>query len=226
MSINTVAKVRNEVFINNVLVSTADKTSLDLFVPAIMRVNPDVRFYSTGGTYAHLKNILGENGALNLIKISDYTGQPEMQGGLVKTLDFKIYLGLLSESYNQAHSDDLKRTMAVEFDMVVGNLYPFKDTIADAASTLENARGNIDIGGPCMLRAGAKNFHRVAVVCDPSDYEDIADDLAENGGKLTLKKRFALAQKAFSHTAEYDELIQKYLLSVDPDTILDTYDIQ
>ena len=88
----------------------------------------------------------------------------------MKTLDFKIYLGLLTETYNDAHQADLKRTGGVPIDMVVVNLYPFKETIAKADVTPEQARGNIDIGGPCMIRASAKNFIRVASVVDPGDY--------------------------------------------------------
>ena len=91
----------------------------------------------------------------HLISISDYTGQPEMQGGLVKTLDFKIYTGLLSEKYNEAHQADLVRTGAVNFDMVVVNLYPFSETVSKGADP-EEARANIDIGGPAMLRASTR----------------------------------------------------------------------
>jgi phosphoribosylaminoimidazolecarboxamide formyltransferase/IMP cyclohydrolase len=146
-----------------------------------------------------------------LTQVSDYTGQPETQGGLVKTLDFKIYLGLLTETYNEAHRADLRRTQSVPIDMAVVNLYPFRETIARAGTTLEQARGNIDIGGPCMIRASAKNFIRVAPVVDPADYPAVVSELKANGGKLPLALRFRLAQKAFAHTAEYDRTIADYL---------------
>jgi phosphoribosylaminoimidazolecarboxamide formyltransferase/IMP cyclohydrolase len=146
-----------------------------------------------------------------LRQVSDYTGQPEMQGGLVKTLDFKIYLALLSETYNAAHAADLSRTGAEPIDLVVVNLYPFKETIARKEVTPEQARANIDVGGPCMLRAAAKNFLRVAAVADPADYPSILAELESAGGALSLATRFRLAQKAFAATAEYDRAIAEYL---------------
>ena len=139
--------------------------------------------------------------------VSDYTGQPEMQGGLVKTLDFKIYLGLLSETYNDAHQADLQRLAAKPIDMVVVNLYPFRETVARADVTPEMARTNIDIGGPCMVRASAKNYLRVASVTDPGDYANIAQELEAHGGTLGLDTRFRLMKKAFAHTAAYDTAI-------------------
>ena len=209
--VNIVEKVDDLVGVENVIISVSNKSGLDLFVPALVETIPRVRIYSTGGTYKKIAEILGDAAGDHLIQISDYTGQPEMQGGLVKTLDFKIYLGLLSETYNEAHQSDLKRTGAVEFDMVVVNLYPFKQTVARPNVTLEEARANIDIGGPCMVRASAKNFHRVAVVVDPADYQMIIDELKDNGGSTTLKTRFELAKKAFEHTAEYDRAISDFL---------------
>nr|MDJ0818400.1 hypothetical protein [Desulfobacterales bacterium] len=184
---------------------------LDSFVPQLMSVNPDLKIFSTGGTFARLREILGDAADTHLIRVSDYTGQPETQGGLVKTLDFKIYLGLLTETYNEAHRNDLNRTGSVPIDMVVVNLYPFKETIAKPDVTVEQARGNIDIGGPCMIRASAKNFIRVASVVDPVDYDGIVAELKTNNGALTLAMRFRLAQKAFEHTAVYDRAIADFL---------------
>jgi phosphoribosylaminoimidazolecarboxamide formyltransferase/IMP cyclohydrolase len=134
-----------------------------------------------------------------------------MQGGLVKTLDFKIYLGLLSETYNPAHAADLARTGAAVIDMVVVNLYPFEQTVGAAGATLEDARANIDIGGPCMVRAAAKNFHRVAALTDPADYSCVTDELARQDGTLCLATRYRLAQKAFRLIARYDAAIADYL---------------
>ena len=144
------------------------------------------------------------------MQVSDYTGQPEMQGGLVKTLDFKIYLGLLSETYNPAHEADLKRVRGVPIDLVAVNLYPFAQTVARAGATPEEARANIDIGGPCMVRAAAKNFLRVASVTDPADYGRIAAEMKAGGGSLALQTRYELARKAFAHTAAYDTAIAAY----------------
>jgi phosphoribosylaminoimidazolecarboxamide formyltransferase/IMP cyclohydrolase len=143
--------------------------------------------------------------------VSDYTGQPETQGGLVKTLDFKIYLGLLTETYNDAHQQDLQRTGALPIDLVVVNLYPFKETISREGVTVEQARGNIDIGGPCMIRASAKNFIRVGAVVDPGDYARIISEMKANSGKTSLELRYELAKKAFEHTAVYDRHIADFL---------------
>jgi phosphoribosylaminoimidazolecarboxamide formyltransferase / IMP cyclohydrolase len=211
MSINRVERIDERVDIRHVLVSVSDKRGLDAFIPELVRLNPGLRIFSTGGTYTHLEKVLGKGAGRNLTQVSEYTGQPETQGGLVKTLDFKIYLGLLTETYNEAHQADLQRTRSVPIDMVVVNLYPFRETIARAGVTVEEARGNIDIGGPCMIRASAKNFIRVASVVDPADYPAILAELKANGGKMPLALRFRLAQKAFAHTAEYDRTIADYL---------------
>lgn len=148
MAKNVVEKVDDQVKINTLLVSVSDKSGLDTLIPGMIAVNPDLVILSTGGTFARIKEILGPGADTHLRQVSDYTGQPETQGGLVKTLDFKIYLGLLTETYNDAHQSDLARTKARPIDMVVVNLYPFAKTIARPDMTLENARGNIDIGGP------------------------------------------------------------------------------
>ncbi len=210
---NIVEKIDEFVKIQHVLVSVSDKRSLDTFIPQLVGINPQIKIFSTGGTFNAIKEILGKTADKVLSQVSDYTGQPETQGGLVKTLDFKIYLGLLTETYNDSHQDDLKRTGAVAIDMVVGNLYPFKETIAKPDVTVEQARGNIDIGGPCMIRASAKNFIRVASVVDPGDYEAIISDLKKNSGAISLDLRFQLAQKAFDHTAVYDRTIADFLAS-------------
>ncbi len=211
MSINTVDKIDNLVKVRHVLVSVSDKEGLDTFIPALLEISPGIRLFSTGGTFGRIQEILGDKAAACLTQVSDYTGQPETQGGLVKTLDFKIYLGLLTETYNDAHQSDLERTDGVPIDMVVVNLYPFSATIAKPDVTVEQARGNIDIGGPCMSRASAKNFLRVASVVDPSDYAQILTEMRQNDGMTTLDIRYRLAQKAFNHTATYDRTIADFL---------------
>ena len=211
MAMNIVDKIDHLAAVRHVLMSVSDKSGLDTFVPDLMAVNPDLKIFSTGGTYSRLQEIMGASADGHLIQVSEYTGQPETQGGLVKTLDFKIYLGLLTETYNEAHQGDLNRTGSVPIDMVVVNLYPFKETISKPDVTVEQARGNIDIGGPCMIRASAKNFIRVAPVVDPADYEMIAAELKANSGALPLSLRYRLAQKAFDHTAVYDRTIADFL---------------
>jgi phosphoribosylaminoimidazolecarboxamide formyltransferase/IMP cyclohydrolase len=223
MTINVVDRIDDQVPIRHVLVSVSDKRGLDRFIPELVRLNPNLRIFSTGGTFSHLEKILGADARRTLTQVSDYTGQPETQGGLVKTLDFKIYLGLLTETYNESHRADLQRTQSVPIDLVVVNLYPFRETIARAGVTPEQARGNIDIGGPCMIRASAKNYIRVASVVDPADYPMILNGLKANSGRMTLEQRFRLAQKAFAHTAEYDRAIADYLGRLDAAVVRECY---
>lgn len=223
MALNIVKDIDARVQVKNVLMSVSDKTGLETFVPALVKACPGVRIYSTGGTYAKVKEILGAAADGTLVAVSDYTGQPEMQGGLVKTLDFKIYLGLLSETYNDAHQADLTRLAAVPIDMVVVNLYPFQATVAKAGVTPEMARTNIDIGGPCMVRASAKNYLRVASVTDPLDYPALAGELEARGGTLGFDTRFRLMKKAFAHTAQYDTAIADFFTQTPWATVDATY---
>jgi phosphoribosylaminoimidazolecarboxamide formyltransferase/IMP cyclohydrolase len=211
MSINIVGKADDLVTVKNILISVSDKSGLEELVCGLAGINPDISILSTGGTFSTVQKILGDKAKGRLTQVAAYTGQPETQGGLVKTLDFKIYLGLLTETYNTDHANDLARTGAITIDMVVVNLYPFAQTIARPDTTPEQARGNIDIGGPCMLRAAAKNFIRVTPVVNPSDYTSILAELRETNGKISLKTRFTLARKAFAHTAVYDRAVADYL---------------
>lgn len=223
MTKNVVERIDDLVKIKTVLVSVSDKSGLATFIPELLGINPDITILSTGGTYSKIKEILGPDAEDNLKQVSDYTGQPETQGGLVKTLDFKIYLGLLTETYNPAHQNDLKRTHALGIDMVVVNLYPFAQTIAKENVTLENARGNIDIGGPTMIRAAAKNFIRVASVVDPKSYDGILAALKTKDGALGLKDRYSLSSKAFEHTAQYDRAIADYLIGLSKKDVQSCY---
>jgi len=224
MAGNVVEKIDQQVEIRHVLISVSDKTGLDTLIPGLVEASPEIQIFSTGGTYGRIAEILGEDGtAKHLTQVSEYTGQPETQGGLVKTLDFKIYLGLLTETYNAAHQGDLERTEAVPIDMVVCNLYPFRETVAKQDVTVEMARANIDIGGPCMVRASAKNYLRVASVVDPGDYAGIIDELKSADGRLSLARRFDLARKAFAHTAEYDTAIAAYLNDSADDAVAGCY---
>ncbi|MCI6590478.1 MAG: hypothetical protein MSB12_05260 [Lentisphaeraceae bacterium] len=221
--LNIVQDIDNRVAIKHALISVSDKTGLDTFVPALLEACPGITIYSTGGTYSAIKALLKPGQEGQLVAVSDYTGQPEMQGGLVKTLDFKIYLGILSETYNDAHQADIHRLSAVPIDMVVVNLYPFKHTVALPGVTPEQARTNIDIGGPCMVRASAKNYLRVASVTDPQDYARLITELREQNGTLGLDTRFYLMKKSFAHTADYDTAIASFFAKTAPDAVTATY---
>jgi phosphoribosylaminoimidazolecarboxamide formyltransferase/IMP cyclohydrolase len=226
MAGNIVRQVDDWVKIERVLVSVSDKSGLEALVPALVEINSAVHLYATGGTYQAIARIVGaERAAIHLTQVSDYTGQPETQGGLVKTLDFKIYLGLLTETYNEAHQADRIRTGALPLDMVVANLYPFQATVGREGVTVEEARANIDIGGPCMIRAAAKNYLRVASVVDPADYGPLVQFLRANGGRLNLVKRFELACKAFDYTARHDAAVARFLAGQNPSDVPGMYEL-
>lgn len=223
--LNLVEKIDDWVKVQNVLISAWDKSGLDELVPALLEANPEIMIYSTGGTFRKIKEILGDKAEKHLTPVGKYTGQPEMQGGLVKTLDFKIYLGLLSETYNEVHQQDLKDREAIPIDMVVCNLYPFRKVIAQEGATPEDARANIDIGGPCMIRGAAKNFLRVAVVVDPRNYEMVKQELRENNGMISFETRTKLMKTAFEHTMGYDAAISDYWYNRSLDDLKKIYEI-
>ena len=188
--------------IRRALISVSDKTGIVPFAQALRKLN--VEILSTGGTY---KLLASEN--IPAIEISDYTGFPEMMDGRVKTLHPKVHGGILSRR-------DLDQGVMEEYDippidMVVVNLYPFEATVAKPSCDLSNAIENIDIGGPTMLRAAAKNNRFVAVVVNPADYDSVIGLMKVNNGCLDQKTRFDLAVKTFEHTANYDGVIANYL---------------
>ena len=220
---NIVEKIDDAVKVNHVLMSVSDKNGLEDLVKALVRINPEIKIFSTGGTFAKIQEILGDKAATMLTQVSDYTGQPETQGGLVKTLDFKVYLGLLTETYNDSHRADLDRTGAVPIDLAVVNLYPFVQTIQKPGVTVEEARANIDIGGPCMIRAAAKNYLRVVSVVEPSDYGRVVSEMENQNGSVSLALRFALAQKAFEHIAQYNRAIADFLAAKSNDEVRGCY---
>jgi phosphoribosylaminoimidazolecarboxamide formyltransferase / IMP cyclohydrolase len=169
-----------------------------------------VEILSTGGT----AKLLTDNG-VKVIEVGDYTGFPEMMDGRVKTLHPKIHGGILARRDLTDHVNAMQAHHIPAIDMVVVNLYPFAATIAKLDVTLDDAIENIDIGGPTMVRAAAKNYGFVTIVTDAADYAVLADEMASDSGKVSAATRFALAKKAFSHTAEYDGMIANYLTALD-----------
>ena len=211
-------KVFDQIPVRNVLLSVFDKAGLETFVPGLIDLCPDVRFMSTGGTYKKLQEMFSQSSQGDrLIEVAQYTGFPEMEGGLVKTLHPKIHAGLLGERNNPEHQRYLAETLksggheGVFIDMVVVNLYPFDKVTADPNVSFEKARGNIDIGGPTMIRAAAKNFPSCAVICNPSDYTEVLKTIKENNGSTTFDQRFRLATQVFATTAVYDLAIAKFI---------------
>ncbi len=169
-----------------------------------------VKLLSTGGTAKLL-----QDAGLAVTEVADYTGFPEMLDGRVKTLHPKIHGGILARRDVPAHVQALDDAGIAPIDLVVVNLYPFAQTVARADCTLDEAIENIDIGGPAMVRSAAKNYAHVAVVTDPADYQPLLEEMARANGAISAETRFALAQKAFSHTAAYDGAISNYLTALD-----------
>ena len=194
--------------IQRALISVYDKT--DLLDIANVLAQHGVEILSTGGTAQHLRDA-----GIDIIDVSDYTGFPEMLEGRVKTLHPKIHGGLLAEWDNAEHSAQAEAHGIGPIDMVICNLYPFEATVAKPDVTLPEAIENIDIGGPTMIRAAAKNYRHVAVLTNPSQYPQIIADLDANDGCLSEERRFELAKAAFAHTAHYDTAIANYLTNVD-----------
>jgi phosphoribosylaminoimidazolecarboxamide formyltransferase/IMP cyclohydrolase len=226
MAVNRVGTIDDWVPVRTALLSVSDKTGLDALVRGLLEASPGMRLLSTGGTHEEILRTLRPAARSCLQQVSEYTGQPEMQGGLVKTLDYRIYLGLLSETHNPDHARDLRRVGARPIDLVVVNLYPFETTVERPGTNLEDARANIDIGGPSLVRAAAKNFHRVAVLADPSDYVPFLQEIAAHQGSTSLATRYRLAQKAFQIIARYDAAIAGYLQSAPLDAHRGIYTVR
>lgn len=188
--------------IRRALISTSDKSNLIDFARALQQNN--IEILSTGGTARLLKQH-----DINVIDVADYTGFPEMMDGRVKTLHPKVHGALLGR---QGIDDAvMAEHEIIPIDLVVVNLYPFQTVTQQADCDLATAIENIDIGGPTMVRAAAKNQDRVTIVVDPQDYTRVLTELTDNNGAVPLATRRQLAQKAFAHTAQYDAAISQYL---------------
>ncbi|MDH3931151.1 MAG: bifunctional phosphoribosylaminoimidazolecarboxamide formyltransferase/IMP cyclohydrolase, partial [Chromatiales bacterium] len=204
--------------IRRALLSVSDKAGIaDLATVLAAR---GIEILSTGGT----ARLLADHG-IAVREVSDYTGFPEIMAGRVKTLHPKIHGGLLGrrgiDEQVMADND------IAPIDLLVVNLYPFSETIARDDCTREDAIENIDIGGPAMLRAAAKNHDAVGVVVDPADYTLLLEELARNDGALTAASRRRFATKAFAHTAAYDSAVASYLgrAGTEPNALPDRLDI-
>ena len=188
------------------LLSAYDRTGLVEFATTLAKAGFEL--ISTGGTANELKSA-----GLDITEVASVTGAPEILDGRVKTLHPRIHGGLLGKRSNPAHVAEMKEQGIEGIDLVVNNLYPFQQTISKPDVTLDDALENIDIGGPAMTRAAAKNFPDVVIVVDPSDYT-IVGDMIGNGG-VSMDQRRRLASKAFQHVAGYDTLISAYLREPD-----------
>ena len=196
--------------IKQALISVSDKSGVLEFARGLHQLG--VNILSTGGT----AKLLADNG-VPCTEVADYTGFPEMLDGRVKTLQPKVHAGILARRDLPEHVATLEKHGIPTIDLVVVNLYPFSATVAKPDCTLEDAIENIDIGGPTMVRAAAKNHAHVAIVTDPADYPGVLAEMRANSGAVTSAARFDLAKKAYSHTAAYDSAISNYLTAINAD---------
>lgn len=189
--------------IKRALISVSDKTGVIEFAAELQKLG--VEIISTGGT----SKLLSDNG-INVIGISEITGFPECLDGRVKTLHPAVHGGILAMRDKEAHMNQIRELNIAPIDLVVINLYPFKQTIMKPDVTLEDAIENIDIGGPTMLRSAAKNHKDVTVICNPSDYQAVLKEFKETND-VSYDTKYRLALKVFEHTASYDAMISDYL---------------
>ncbi len=201
------------------LLSVSDKSNLIPFAEGLDKLGYEL--ISTGGTLKALKEA-----GLPALPVSAVTNFEEILDGRVKTLHPYIHAGLLARRDEDSHVKQLEERDIAPIDVVVVNLYPFKETIAKPDVTEEDAIENIDIGGPTMLRAASKNFRDVTVVVDPDDYHAVLEQLGNNGGTVEFRK--TLAAKVFRHTANYDAMIAHYFVDItgeeDPETFTQTFE--
>src|SRR6187397_3194001 len=188
--------------VTRALLSVSDKTGLVAFATTLAGFG--VELISTGGTAKALKDA-----GLAVIDVAELTGSPEMMDGRVKTLHPKVHGGLLAIRGNKEHAAAMEQHQIRPIDLLVVNLYPFEVTVQKGAA-FDDCIENIDIGGPAMIRAAAKNHNDVAVVVDADDYARVLDELTAHGGATTLALRKALAQKAYARTAAYDAAISNW----------------
>jgi len=192
--------------IRRALISVFDKRGVVEFARSLVAVG--IEILSTGNT----ARLLEEEGIV-VRRVSEVTGFPEILEGRVKTLHPRIHGGILAIRNNDVHREQLKEHEIQPIDLVAANLYPFSETIRKSGVTFPEVIENIDIGGPCMLRAAAKNFQDVVVVTNPDEYPRIVEEIT-GSEPLSLWRRFELAREAFQHTARYDQEIATYLSGV------------
>lgn len=204
------------------LISVSDKTGVTSFAKELVQLGFEI--ISTGGT----STMLTESG-IPVTNVEEVTSFPEILGGRVKTLHPAIHGGLLAKFSEEKHIAQLEEHNINKIDLVCANLYPFQQTIAKETVTVADAIENIDIGGPTMLRAAAKNHQYVTVVCDPEDYEIVIDELTKNN-EVGMETRRKLAAKVFRHTAAYDALIAEYMTNLvgeeTPENLTVTYELK
>jgi phosphoribosylaminoimidazolecarboxamide formyltransferase/IMP cyclohydrolase len=195
--------------VKRALISLTDKAGIEDFARALTDMG--VEILSTGGTAKKMRD-----NDIPVTDVSEFTGFPEMLDGRVKTLHPLVHGGILNQRENLDHQEQCREHGIKPIDIVAVNLYAFEKTVADPNCSLADAIENIDIGGPTLLRASAKNFRDVTVIVDPADYEQVLSEIRATGN-TTLKTRFKLAVKVFQLTSSYDTAIADWLVKVDVD---------
>ena len=188
--------------IKKALISVSDKNNLKQLLKILKKYN--IEIISSGGTYKEIRKL-----RFKCLEVSEYTKSPEILNGRVKTLHPKIHAGILSKRNNKSHRKDLKRYNFEEIDLVIVNFYPFEKTLEQTKSHLKIIE-NIDVGGPTMVRAAAKNYKDVTVITSSDQYGDLINEIEKNKGSTSLKFRERMSLEAFSETAYYDALISSY----------------
>jgi len=196
--------------IERALISLTDKSGIENFAREL--AGKGIEILSTGGTAAKIR----ESG-IAVVDVSEFTNYPEMLDGRVKTLHPKVHGGILHQRSNSEHLQQCSQYNLKPIDIVAVNLYAFEKTVADPGCSLGDAIENIDIGGPTLLRAAAKNFHDVTVIVDPGDYDIVLAEIDKHQN-TTLATRFRLATKVFERTSQYDTAIINWLRQVDVET--------
>lgn len=196
--------------IQRALISLTDKSGIEDFAQKLSEMG--VEILSTGGTAIKIRDA-----DIPVKDVAEFTQFPEMLDGRVKTLHPKVHGGILNQRENRVHQEQCKEHGLENIDLVAVNLYAFEKTVSNPGCTLADAIENIDIGGPTLLRASAKNFQDVTVIVDPSDYPLVLDEM-KKFGNTTLKTRFYLARKVFALTADYDTKISQWLSQIDIET--------
>ena len=188
--------------IKRALISVSDKKNLKELLRTLTKYK--IELISSGGTYKEIKRL-----GFNCLEVSEYTGSPEILGGRVKTLHPKIHAGILSKRSSKSHGRDLKNNNFGEIDLVIVNFYPFEKTLEQTNNRAKIVE-NIDVGGPTMVRAAAKNYNYVTVITSSNQYEELISEIIENKGSTSLDFREKMSLEAFSETAYYDAVISNY----------------
>ena len=188
--------------IKKALISVSDKKNLKNILKALTKYK--IELISSGGTYKEIKKL-----KFKCLEVSEYTNFPEILGGRVKTLHPKIHAGILSKRNNKSHKNDLKTNNFEEIDLVIVNFYPFEKTLEQTNNHLKIIE-NIDVGGPTMVRAAAKNYNDVTVITSSDQYDELIAEIKKYKGSTSLKFREKMSLEAFSETAYYDALISNY----------------